>query len=496
MSDEDSRDYLDASPPDEAIDDEAELSSDNDDSYPRLNNDNDTSKVWTNDGDTLANDDKSVLPVAADKQEDSTLESITNDAELEAVIAAYKRKRKAAECKRSVDASIKGDNKVSKKNTLTNSREQGTMSKRKLSASRSSDIGASSLSPSSSSCVAKSTGRSRDSVKIKTKNNELLGTKIGLELNAMNIDRQPKKVNVEQQQSKSCDSEQTTKSKCRSMEITDDLSTTSTPSKKQRSSSTEVHKTTTCEMMIDEPECNENATTVTNVEVTNLWLQILATDFKCDEYKCLLMKNEFSAKQACALQRSLINVCNKIESTYKCNDRFMKTHKCVECEFSISHQCMPVEYLQYVPSAIDLTEIGAITPKDTFMCICKFGFYHAHSAGKCQELGNKLVAKNNVTRLLEHNRTVKVSCPRCRMSIVMRSRNSDVCSDFTQWQSLDGANRKTFFSSIENRLGNCKNNRPYMDELYTCQRQCCLVFHRCKTPQEQEDKGFANSPMP
>nr|ADI40491.1 unknown [Hyposoter didymator] len=208
------------------------------------------------------------------------------------------------------------------------------------------------------------------------------------------------------------------------------------------------------------------------------WMETLAGDFKSTGYNALLKNAHFTEQQANVLQQSFYQLCRKLSDISTYSDRFMKTHKCIECEFSISHQCVSIDFTQYVPSSANVTGVTTITPQSTTMCICQFGFFHSHATQPRLKLANNLSLKSTL-RMLEHNRSVSVSCPRCHMNVVIKNRNSDVCCDFTNWNSLEGGNRRQFFNSLENRLQTSKMSRPYLNELYTCNRQCCQLFHRC-----------------
>lgn len=150
----------------------------------------------------------------------------------------------------------------------------------------------------------------------------------------------------------------------------------------------------------------------------------------------------------------------------------MKIHKCIDCDFSISHQCVSIDFRQYVPASANVTVVTNIPLQSTIMCVCQFGFFHSHPTQPRVELPNNLSVRSS-SHMLELDRSVSVRCPRCHMNVVMKNRSNDVCSDFANWNSLEATNRRQFFKSLENRLQASQINRPYLNKLYTRYRECC-----------------------
>nr|AKD28038.1 N-like protein [Glypta fumiferanae] len=473
MSEGDSRDiYKDSIPP-QLMDDEAHSDvSNSDDNFQHVDDVNDEdsageeTKIFPESDEDAPYDDEAIKePVLSDKEDECTLDSISNEKDLQTVIKSY-RKRQAAERKKQID--------VKKPNTSVISAHIEP-----------SDIDLSTLKPISTKSVQPVTKKPALSTPTKTDPKKKPVAKRS-NVNVKNNNDEPsnqKKKRTVVTKPKQGDRIPLQMKKRQSSE------TINLPSTSDATKASESNKNTY--PIVKERTPRSSVADVTKEQITrntgadscakDTWMKILASDFKDKDFKALLISSDFTERQANALQKTFINVSNQIHNAYKSNDRFMKTHKCLDCEFSVSHQCMSIEYLQFIPSAVELTQIGSLTPKETIMCICKFGFYHAHPSSGGVELVNKLATKHYTNRLTEHCRTVKVSCPGCKMSIVMRSRNAEVCCDFSQWMSHDGHNRKTFFSAIGNRLTNCKNNKPYLNELYTCNRQCCLIFHRCNS---------------
>ncbi|MBT0666682.1 N-like protein [Lissonota sp. PSUC_FEM 10030012] len=477
MSESDSRDIYKACIPSQSMDDDVHSNaSESDDNFQHVDdiNDDDSAggdemKIFPESDEDITYDDTSIKePPLSDKEDDSTLDSIDTEKDLQTVIESY-RKRQAAERKKQSET----------KKTTTNIASTHTEPV---------IIDKSILKPVTTKTVQSATKKSAQSTPSKTEPKKKPATKrVVAKVDDEPSSQKKKKIIATKPRTAERASSQLKKRiSSENINSTGDATKTGEPFK-----NTSVRESTTRNVDFAKEQISRDS--VVDSSAKSTWMKILASDFKDKDFKSLLLASEFTERQANALQKSFINVSNQIHNAYKSNDRFMKTHKCLDCEFSVSHQCMSIEYLQFVPSAVELTQIGTITPKETIMCMCKFGFYHAHASSGGIELVNKLATKHYTNRLTEHCRTVKVSCPGCKMSIVMRSRNAEVCCDFSQWMSHDGQNRKTFFSAIGNCLANCKNNKPYLNELYTCNRQCCLIFHRCNSLENPLESSSSRS---
>nr|BAF45624.1 f2.2 [Tranosema rostrale ichnovirus] len=200
----------------------------------------------------------------------------------------------------------------------------------------------------------------------------------------------------------------------------------------------------------------------------------------CDslDFNVLLKNSQFTEELANALQQTFYQLSLKQSSISTNRRSFMKTHKCLGCEFSISHQCTSIDLTQHVPFSADNAPGTTIVPKSPIMCTCQFGFVHSHVTRTRSMQGQNLNLKN-IPYLLEHHRSTSLSCPRCHIHIVMKNREKDVCSDLNNWVGFEDADRKQFYNFLRHRLRQSTISWPVLNELYTCSKKCCLLFHRC-----------------
>lgn len=214
------------------------------------------------------------------------------------------------------------------------------------------------------------------------------------------------------------------------------------------------------------------------IEKNRFWAHTLASDFDSSDYEMLLKKCHFTEEQTDVIKRSFNLLCRKqyIVSTY--TDRFMKTHMCIDCQFSISHQCVSVHFSQFVRSNGNVVSTTPITPESMNICTCGFGFFHSHATNSRIKLSDNL-SSMNISCLYEHDRSTNVSCPKCHINIVIKNRNNNICSDLTNWVDLYGALNRQFYNFLNDHLERSSMHKPNLDELYTCRRRCCQIFHRC-----------------
>ncbi len=214
------------------------------------------------------------------------------------------------------------------------------------------------------------------------------------------------------------------------------------------------------------------------IEKNRFWTDTLASDFDSPDYEMLLKKCHFTEEQTDVIKRSFHLLCRKqyIVSTY--TDRFMKTHMCIDCQFSISHQCVSVHFSQFVRSNGNVVSTTTITPESMNICTCGFGFFHSHATNSRIQLSDNL-SSMKISRLYEHDRSTNVSCPKCHMNISIKNRNNNICSDLTNWVDLYGALNRQFYNFLKDHLERSSMHKPDLKELYTCRRRCCQIFHRC-----------------
>lgn len=229
--------------------------------------------------------------------------------------------------------------------------------------------------------------------------------------------------------------------------------------------------------LADGPPSNKVSSKKTK-KANRFWTDTLASDFDSPDYEMLLKRSRFTEEQADVIKQSFHLLSRKIHIASTYTDRFMKTHMCVDCNFSISHQCVSVHFSQFVRSNGNVMSTTSIAPESMNICICGFGFFHSHAKNSRIKLSDNL-SSINIFRLLEHYRSLNMSCPSCHISIVMKNRHDDVCSDLTTWNDLYGAQNRQFYEFIKDRLALSSMHKPNIQELFTCKRRCCQIFHRC-----------------
>nr|AAS79017.1 NHv1.2 protein [Ichnoviriform sonorense] len=213
-------------------------------------------------------------------------------------------------------------------------------------------------------------------------------------------------------------------------------------------------------------------------EKNRFWAHTLASDFDSPDYEMLLKKCHFTEEQTEAIKRSFHLLCRKLHIASTYTNRFMKTHMCIYCPFSISHECVSVHFSQCVRSNANVAGMTTITPESMNMCICGFGFFHSHATNSRIQLSDNL-SSMKISRLFEHDRSINLSCPNCHMNIVMKNRNNNVCCDLTNWDDSNGDLNIQFHDFLKDRLELSSMREPNINEFYICRRRCCHIFHRC-----------------
>lgn len=208
------------------------------------------------------------------------------------------------------------------------------------------------------------------------------------------------------------------------------------------------------------------------------WLDELRKNFNELEYSKVLQDTEFTKEQSRVLQQSFAQLSRKMSYIKANSDRFLKTHKCRRCEFSISHQCMPLDFIRSVPFGTELMAQTVIVPSQTVVCDCGFAFSHVHlkRARRLVKLG---YVDWNTPYLLLYNRSVDVSCPKCYTKIVMNNSDDKVCCDLATWDGIAGRDRETFYTGIKSCFRYSGTDAPPLDEFFACSKGCCLIYHRC-----------------
>lgn len=236
--------------------------------------------------------------------------------------------------------------------------------------------------------------------------------------------------------------------------------------------------------LVSEVNTAENLADLTSdPDEDRFWGDILQSDFKSSEYTNLLKEYFFTDEQTVAIQKSFQYMCRSLCRRPTKRERFMKTHECIECNFSISHQCLSLDSTEYWTFGGHAPCIEFIAPESTTMCLCNFTVLHSHSKKPKSKAEMKLLEQSGpppTSHWVENNRAVNMECPKCFMNVFMSNRNNDVCTDLINFTSTDGPNRKKFFNWVHNHLNYSSKDAPTLTDFYCCSNFCCLIFHRCE----------------
>ena len=208
------------------------------------------------------------------------------------------------------------------------------------------------------------------------------------------------------------------------------------------------------------------------------WLEEITKSFNKCEYSKVLHGTKFTKEQRDILRQSFTQLSRKMSNIQTNSHRFLKTHKCKRCEFSISHQCMPLDFIRSVPFGVELMDQAYVGPGQTVVCDCGFAFSHAHLKRMRHPVKLGYVERNT-PHLQLYNRSVDVSCAKCYTKIVMNNSANNVCCDLATWDSIAGDDRESFYAGIQGCFHYSGTTALSLDEFIACSKGCCLIFHRC-----------------
>lgn len=178
-------------------------------------------------------------------------------------------------------------------------------------------------------------------------------------------------------------------------------------------------------------------------------------------------------KEQSDIVRQLITQASRRDSCVDTNiARSLKTHRCRRCEFTISHQCTPLDCIRSIPSGANLLNQTYMSPGTTVICDCGFAFCHAHLKR------TRPPVKLNTHHLQPHHRFFYAGCAKCYIKIIMDNLG-DVCCDLAPWDSIAGDYREWFYADIQHLFYHSETTAPSFDGFMACSKGCCLIFHRC-----------------
>ncbi|CAG4988230.1 unnamed protein product [Colias eurytheme] len=222
-----------------------------------------------------------------------------------------------------------------------------------------------------------------------------------------------------------------------------------------------------------------SSSTENRINDSHFWVDTVMSKFRSNDYKNLLRESSFTESQAEALQNLFYKSCRKLYNvSVNCN-RVMRKHQCQDCLFSICHQCVSINFLHPGLANSDLEPTTFFAPNTIINCLCQFAFFHDHitrpSCSKTATEGPKLtpdpVRENHVTNL---------RCDLCDTILIIKHSlvgNTDCM--LTRWSGVNSSNEKKFHAYLIDYLKPFTKRRLCLEELYTCNYNCCLFFHRC-----------------
>lgn len=195
------------------------------------------------------------------------------------------------------------------------------------------------------------------------------------------------------------------------------------------------------------------------------------------EYSKMLQDTRFTKEQNEILQKTFMHVSRKRNHIQTNSGRFLKTHRCRYCDFSISHQCLSIDYIRGAPFGAELMNQATMAPSQTVVCNCGFAFFHAHLK-RTRMVVVKSIEYRLTSSLRESEHSVDISCPKCYSNVVMTNRTG-VCCDLDTWDGVTDHNRQQFYNVIQRWQHSSPLNPLSLDGFYTCSKGCCLIYHRC-----------------
>ncbi|XP_022120557.1 uncharacterized protein LOC110996954 [Pieris rapae] len=230
----------------------------------------------------------------------------------------------------------------------------------------------------------------------------------------------------------------------------------------------------------------ENLSEITSAaDQLSFWKDILDSDFKSTNYTMYLKNSGFTDEQAQAIQREFNLMSRKFCRGLRKIQPCMKTHACVECNFSISHECTSIHIAQFWNLGSNAPWIHYITPESMNMCDCDFSICHSHIIEETKTKRGRQARKRqpsplpSTTPLLENNQSVNFNCTRCGMKIIIANRNNKVCSKLYGKISTDTNLLKMYYYYIHKNLVHTPQTAPIIFEIFSCNNGCCLIYHRC-----------------
>ncbi|BAF45688.1 N gene-c9.1 [Ichnoviriform fugitivi] len=213
---------------------------------------------------------------------------------------------------------------------------------------------------------------------------------------------------------------------------------------------------------------SSSSTTTTD---SHFWIETIKSKFRSGAYRNRLIESNFSEEQAEELQNLFHHAARRMHNTFINSDRVMKMHQCRECVFSICHQCVSLSFLHPGMTSGDPTTATLIAPRTTIICICRLAFFHDHTNRSSR---SETVKTGNLHRI------TSLRCAVCdTLVMIEHPQDDDSECKFTKWSGINSSIENTFYAQLVDYVKDITTETVSLDELYTCNHHCCLLFHRC-----------------
>ncbi|XP_063821399.1 mucin-21-like [Ostrinia nubilalis] len=259
----------------------------------------------------------------------------------------------------------------------------------------------------------------------------------------------------------------------------------STPKATRKASSTatssKVRKEAGEENLESEPSASTSVAPSSNKSKdSQFWLETVKSKFNSSAYKDFLKESGFTEAQAEVIQNMFHQTARQMYNTFMNSDRVKKTHKCLECAFTVSHQCASIHFLHAGWPTDDPTEITYIDLKSTYICVCQFALFHAHFSKPSGSKKEDTVSSEHTVPIPDVDRIATLRCAYCDMIIIIEHpfhKNTE-CT-LTKWNAINSNNEKKFHAQVVDYMKIFTLEPLTLDEMYACSNRCCLFFHRC-----------------
>ncbi|AAS68099.1 c12.1 [Ichnoviriform fugitivi] len=208
------------------------------------------------------------------------------------------------------------------------------------------------------------------------------------------------------------------------------------------------------------------------------WINVLKKNFNELDSAKRLQATQFTEEQNEILDGAFVELSRSMGQIVLNSTRSLKTHKCKLCEFSIGHQCMPLDFFRYVRFGAEFMDEAYFAPSEIVVCNCGFAFCHTHIKRLRASVVRGIPGRLTYC-LREYNRSVDVSCAKCFSTVVMTNRSKEICCDVNTWDGITNAHRQTFYDHVKSNPICRLTDRPSLDNFYACSKGCCLTYHHC-----------------